>query len=125
MTRRTHVSKFGAFLLLFSSILFAQQELLGTYRGTFDVEGSRNRNTHGLELQITSIESGTMTGKLKVMGGNCRGDYSISGKYSSNEFALRTAAGEIKGCGNTRLVLAVRDGKLVGQYGRSATELSK
>jgi hypothetical protein len=71
------------------------------------------------------VESGNVAGKLKIIGGDCSGDYAVSGKYANNQLALRLSDGEKPGCGKARLALTVKDGKLVGQYGRLDTELSK
>jgi hypothetical protein len=116
---------FCACILLVSSVAFAQQDLPGTYTGTFSVQTSRQRNTHGLELQIASVESAKVAGKLKIIGGDCAGDYVVSGKYSNNQLALRLSEGEKPGCGKAMLALTARDGKLVGKYGPFDTELSK
>jgi hypothetical protein len=125
MTRKSQASGVAACILLLSSVAFAQQDLPGTYTGTFSVQTSRNPRTHGLELQIASVEGEKVAGKLKVIGGDCAGDYAVSGKYSNNQLALLMSEGEKLGCGKVRLALTVKDGKLVGKYGRLDTELSK
>ena len=125
MKGRSRVSEFGACILLFSAVSFAQQELLGTYSGIFIVQGSVKINSMGLVLQITRVESENMAGKLQVIGGSCSGDYSVGGKFSNSQLTLRTATGAILGCGDRALVLTVRDGKLVGQFGPFDVELSK
>jgi len=122
---RNQISIIGVCFLLLSSVSFAQQELQGTYTGTFAVEGGKTRKHYGLELQITNIASGSVAGTLKVTGGDCSGDYTVKGKYSDNEFKLHSGPGEKQGCGNTRLMLTVKDGKLVGQYAHFDVELSK
>jgi hypothetical protein len=125
MMRNSHAAGLGACILLFSSVAFAQQDLPGTYTGTFSVESSRQRYTNGLELQIASVEIEKVAGKLKVIGGDCAGDYAVSGKYSNSHLVLRLSEAEKLGCSKGRLALTVRDGKLVGKFGPFDTELSK
>jgi hypothetical protein len=79
-----------------------------------------SRRTYGTLPAI-----GNVTGSFKQIGGDCAGDYSLSGKFSDNQFALRTGAGGKQGCGNAGVKLATKGGKLVGTYSKYELELSK
>jgi hypothetical protein len=125
MMRIGQVAGIGACILLISSVAFAQQELLGTYNGIFIFYGPLKINSIGLVLQITSVESENMAGKLQVMSGSCSGNYSIGGKYSNSQLTLRTSTGDRLGCGDRELVLTPSGGKLVGKFGPHDIELSK
>jgi len=122
---RLNASVSGICFLLFFSLSFAQQDLLGNYSGTFVVEGSRKSTSIGVQMQIASVEGGNVTGGFKLIGGGCAGDYALSGKLSGDQFALRTGPSEKQGCGNVGMKLTAKGGKLTGTYGKYEIELSK
>jgi hypothetical protein len=120
----------AAFLGLFAIANFAdaQDTLKGTYHGHY--EGNINPQTTrslivGVELLIASVENGNASGLLTLQGGSCRGKYAFEGATQDGRLDLLTASGEVRGCGQTTVVLSLDRGKLSGNFGTSAIELSK
>jgi hypothetical protein len=110
-------------LMLLSSISYAQQELTGTYTGQYKYK-VKSVQTGEMKLEITSVNNGVVAGKLTEVG-ECNGDYSVSGKYEKDKFALQRGPGTMAGCGNEDMVLKAVDGKLVGRIGKHHVEMSK
>ena len=129
MKKRRCALVIATVLLLPTTIAQAQQELIGTYKGSYqtDTLGTKGRGvvTIGLNLEIVSLDDGKVAAKFTQLAGNCRGSYAANGSYKDNVFNLLLAQGELPGCGNFRSVLKVEGGKLVGKYGKQDVEMSK
>jgi hypothetical protein len=116
----------GIASLLFPAGAYAQQELLGTYKGEYKFELQRHGTmSEEVVLVITGIENGNVTGTFKAVGQDCAGDYTVAGKVAKGRFTLKRSAGAITGCGNDALLLNSVNGKLVGSVGKYHIELSK
>jgi hypothetical protein len=126
MVARNQTVAVSIAVLVFCASSYAQQELIGTYQGSYKFPLQRHKpQTDMVTLEITSVDNGTVAGKLKAEGQDCPGDYSISGKYENGKFQLQRSAGIIHGCGNDELVLNAGGGKLVGRIGTYHIEVSK
>jgi hypothetical protein len=115
----------GIALLSCSTLLYAQQGLLGTYTGTFRERGGEYPVRVSAILEITSAENGKLAGKLKFSSASCSGDYVIDGAYQDSKLEMLTSEGAVRGCGKDKLVLVAQGNKLVGKYGANEIELSK
>lgn len=126
MTMRRQILGMGIAFLLCFPFSYADQGLVGTYKGSFTVKtmGGRGDATHPLILSITGAENGKLAGKLE-QGGNCRGEYPIEGTYQGNRLEITTGEGAIRGCGKAKLVLNAETNKLVGRFGKLDVELSR
>lgn len=115
----------GIALLSCSTLLYAQQGLLGTYTGAFRERGGEIPRRVSAILEITSAENGKLAGKFKLSGGSCGGDYVIDGAYQDSKLEMRTSEGALRGCGKDTLVLVPQDNKLVGTIGAESIELQR
>jgi serine/threonine protein kinase len=103
-----------------------QKSALGNYVGSFEVPVGSVTRTVGLTINITSHESGTLTGVAKNYSYNCAGDYSFQGTLKGNELVLRsqTRAGRLGDCGfGFRGTL--EGNKMVGKLGNLDVSLYK
>ena len=130
MTANSNVLVIGALLLSCSSISQAQQDLAGTYSGSFEFE-CRGRCPRGptltvhVKLELASIDAGKATGTWLVIDGHCKGAYAVAGTLKDSNLVLKVDEGALKDCGGGTLRLAAEGGKLKGKLGKRELELSK
>ena len=109
----------AAMLVASSTCLWAQQSLVGTYRGEYwEPATEAYPNRQQVVLEIKSVTDGKVTGKYTLASEYCRGTYEVEGVLSDNELALKTE-GPKKDCGQ-ELTLRVQDDKLTGNTSAAA-----
>jgi hypothetical protein len=127
---RTRTMCIGIALFSCSTLLSAQQGLIGSYEGRFvhtGFAGYGPQHTYAT-LEIANADNGKLAGKLKIerhWAYACEGDYVVQGTYQDNKLDLLTSEGVKRGCGKESLVLTVQGNKLVGTFGSSEIELGK
>ena len=115
MLMRNHLVEVGIAAFLFSSLSFAQESLLGTWSGSFEVVTATSRRINiPVRLEITSAENGKLAGKVTRGDGPCRGENSVDGTYDGTKVEVNVAEGAIRGCGNSTMNLSAQGGKLAG-----------
>jgi hypothetical protein len=104
---------------------FAQSALVGTYRGSYEVD-SKGRQRFGVTLAIASVEGGKVKGTATLHDGPCRGSYPVEGFVKDTAIGVRAlqkggAAGDctfgFKG--------KIDGNRLVGNMGKFEVELRK
>ena len=87
------------------TITYAQDSLVGTYKGNFTVPSNIGDIQIGVQLIIASVEDGVVKGTLTQYGfgsgGACAGNYPMEGKYDGNKLVMRATAkgGRAGDCG--------------------------
>ena len=127
---RSGIVALGVLFLFFSTLSYAQQELIGTYEGRWMAGGSGDAGAATLfpnygTLKIVSAENGKLSGTFTVGKYYCSGEYLIEGSYHDNKLEMRTGQGAKRDCGKEPLVVVVEGNKLVGKYSTYDIELSK
>lgn len=110
------------------TITYAQNALVGTYRGSYPVFTSMGGVQVGVQLIIASDENGIVKGTATTYSKHpCAGTYPMEGKRDGNNLVLiATAKGGRAGDCSFRLNLAQEANKLVGTTGLgNPIELSK
>ena len=126
MWMRNHLVEAGVAMFLLSSLSFAQESLLGTWNGSFEVVTATSRKINiPVKLDITRAENGKLTGKVLRGVGSCMGENSVDGTYDGAKVEVKVAEGVIRGCGNSTMNLSAQGGKLVGKWGERDLVLSK
>jgi hypothetical protein len=107
-------------------LIYAQEGLLGTYKGSFYTEYPGHGAIPVFSiLEITSAENGKIAGKFNITQGYCRGDYVIEGTYQDSKLEMLKSAGALRDCGKETLVVVAQGAKLTGTYGALKIELEK
>ena len=102
-------------LLSCSAMSYAQQGLIGTYKGEYMERQAENYpKIQNVTLEITSAQNGKLAGKYRLEDFGCRGTYEIEGTYQDDKVNLRTSGGSIVGCDQQQLMLQIQGNKLVG-----------
>jgi len=122
---------FGSCLLVFAALLHAQENLVGKYNGTFQLQTqSRGVLPIAISLEITNAVGGKLQGKASrshnnKAGQGCAGEYKLEGTYQGDKIEMESeAGGAAKDC-VMRLHLVAEGSKLKGKMGTSDVEFSK
>ncbi len=119
----------GAATLIGSTLLQADEQLKGLYKGDFIFQGDATAGLPfpvAVTLEITNVTDGKVAGKYLQLEGSCRGEYPVSGIYRDGKLELQAGEGGLRGCGNYPLALALQSGKLVGTHrGQFPLELKR
>ena len=103
---------------------YAQQGLVGTYVGEYrERQPEGYPRTQTATLEITSAQSGKLTGKYNLASFGCGGTYEVEGTYQDNKLDMRTKSGALRGCGDEQLMPMTQGNKLVGKVGAYEIEL--
>ena len=122
---RNRISGIGiALLLACSSLSYAQQEIVGTYAGSYSVS-SGHPERYSATLTITGVVNGKVAGKFHIDASTCGGDYPIDGAYQDGKLDLRTGEGSMRGCGQDAVKLVLQGNRLVGTIGGFNASLGK
>ena len=126
MSMRTHLIAIGIAVFLCSPCSYAQESLVGTYKGSFaaSVAGGRSINV-GVSLDISTAADGKIAGKMIHFGGQCRGEYAAAGTYEGAKLDIKVAEGVVKDCGKYSVIVTAQGNKLVGTLGKYNIELSR
>ena len=105
--------------------VFAQESLIGTYDGTRQGVGAKNRTT-GVRLVIASVEGAIVKGTAtRFDKGACHGDFPMEGTIEGTTLILKATERNALDC-NFKLNVKVEGTKLVGTgNGDKPIELSK
>jgi hypothetical protein len=107
------------------TITYAQDSLVGTYKGSFTVPSHQGKGSRqiGVQLVIASVENGVVKGTATNygfgQGGSCAGDYPMEGKYDGNKLEMKSTAksGRAGDC-SFNLNVVQKGNKLVGTTNR-------
>ena len=69
---------------------FAQESLVGTYNGNYELP--RGTQRFGITLVISSAEDGKVKGNAIFQRGNCQGSYPVEGGVKGNTIRVRATA---------------------------------
>ena len=86
----------GAAALIGSTLLQADEQLKGLYRGAFIFQGDATAGLPfpvGVTLEITNVTDGKVAGKYSQVEGSCRGEYPVSGTYRDGKLELQVGEG--------------------------------
>jgi hypothetical protein len=113
------------FALCAAGVAFAQDALVGSYNGSYEVE-SKGRQRFGVTLAIASVEDGKVKGTATLHDGPCRGSYPVEGFVKGTGIGVRAiqkggAAGD---CG-FGFKGKIDGNRLVGNMGRFEVDLRK
>jgi hypothetical protein len=100
---------------VFSALAYAQQEMVGTFDGSYFVSGANHPMRYSVTLTITGVEDGKVAGKFNIDASVCSGDYPIQGTYQDNKLNLRTGDGSMRGCGQDAIEMVLKGNQLVGK----------
>ncbi len=101
----------------------AQDSLIGKYSGTYTATTAGRQ--WGLDLNIISVDNGTVKGTALRYGRECRGDFQLEGTYKENQLVLRSNAGGAAGDCRVDLRLVSEGNNLKGTMGSFPIQLSK
>jgi len=110
------------------TFLYAQQELIGIYKGEYWERGAYvHPHLQKVTLRIASDEGGRVNGKLELSEDLCRGTYNVEGTNQQGQLSLRTSEGPMPGCAQ-HITLTSHGNKLIGSMsaespGRPGIEL--
>ena len=109
-----------------SAVSFAQDSIVGSYKGSYLFTGGRAPVEIGVTLVIASVDEGKLTGTGTYHFGSCRGDYPLVGSLKENAIGLRsTAKGGAAGDCGFGFKGTVEGNQLVGNIGRYEVVLRK
>ena len=115
-----------AITLAGAAVCFAQDSAVGTYKGSFEVQGTMRYTVMGVTLVIASIADGKLTGTGTYHAGPCRGDYPLVGSLKDNAIGLRsTSKGGAGGDCSFGFKGKVEGNQLVGNMGKYEVVLQK
>lgn len=120
----------GLVVTIGSTCVYAQQDLVGKYTGTYPQSTPRGEVSLGLTLEILAVEGDTVKGKaVRIAAGQagraCAGAYPVEGTLKGDALELKaTEKGATGDCGMV-LKLMVEGTKLVGTIGNARTQLSR
>ena len=121
----------GLASMLVTGSLAAQENLVGKYAGTFNLQTqSRGVLPIPISLQITSAANGKLQatasrGHNNKAGQGCAGEYKLTGSYEGNKIDLKSDAGGPAGDCVMHLQLVAEGNKLKGTMGKSEVEFSR
>lgn len=117
-----------AFLTLAAlpAALCAQDSILGTYNGNYEVRSSNRAPYVGVSVVISSVEGGVVKGTGSRSTGSCRGEVPLEGTLKDRAIVLRAAekGGRADDCGFT-FRGNVEGSTLVGKLGDREITLRK
>ena len=119
------ISGIGFVLLSCSSLAYAQQEIVGTYSGSYSVSGVNHPMRYTGTLTIAGVENGKVAGKFNIDANVCSGDYPIQGTYQDGKLELRTGDGSMRGCGQDAINMILQGDRVVGTIGGFNASLGK
>jgi len=123
---RARVGVVLGIFLMSASASYAQQSLVGKYRGEYwerIEDGHRGRPvTQIATLEIATAQDGKVTGKYTLDSNYCRGSYEIQGTFLDNKLELKTSDGPTRDCVGQMLMLQVQGDKLVGNTSAETRE---
>ena len=109
-----------------SAASFAQDSVVGTYKGSFPLATARGPVEIGVTLVIASVDEGKLTGTGTYHSGACLGDYPVVGSVKENAIGLRsTKKGGAAGDCGFGFKGTVEGNRLVGNIGRYDVVLRK
>lgn len=113
------------FALCAAGFAFAQDSLVGSYRGSYEVQGGRVAR-FGITLAITSVEGGRVKGTGTLHDGPCRGSYPVEGFVKDAAIGLRAIEkGGPAGDCTFGFKGKVDGNRLVGNLGKYEVDLRK
>jgi hypothetical protein len=124
-------TKPGFVILILAASVHAQESLVGTYAGTFNLQTqSRGVIPVAISLEITSASDGKLQGKANrshssKAGMGCVGEYKLEGTYQGDKIEMQSQPGGPAGDCTMQLRLTREGGKLRGTMGKSDVEFSK
>ena len=105
-----------------TSVVIAQESILGKYRGSYQTRSGRHMV---VTLDITSVEDGIVKGMgslrtTNLKGGACRGDYPFTGTLKDGELDVRAEEkGGPAGDCNFRVRATIEGGQLKARFGQN------
>ena len=120
----------GLALSMFAASLHAQENLAGTYPGTFRLQTNQGVFPIEITLLITDASEGKLRGKAirgsrGGVGQSCSGEYKVEGTYKDNKIDLKAEPGGRAGDCPMRLRLVKEGNHLTGKMGRLDVEFWK
>ena len=102
---------------------YAQDSLIGKYSGSY--LGTQGGRRWGFDLNITSVDNGTVKATAFRNGRECRGDIQYEGTYKANQLTLRRIGGGAASDCPSDLNLVSEGGKLTGTLESLSIQLAK
>jgi hypothetical protein len=121
------ISKCGLlFMLCAVGVAFAQDSIVGSYNGNYEVQTIRGQQRWGVTLAIASVEDGKVKGTATLHQGGCQGSYPVEGSVKGNVIGVRaTEKGGPAGDCSFGFKGKVEGNRLVGNMGKYEVELRK
>lgn len=117
----------GAACCVFSLAALAQENLVGSWSGSYRFQSNVRDTSLGVELEVTSVEGNVVKGKFKnLSGGACAGEYPMAGKLNGNELGMASTetGGAQKDC-KMAFRVTVDGNKMTGKMGRWDLQMNK
>jgi hypothetical protein len=117
----------GALICAASIPVFAQENLVGKWGGSYEFKGLKGHSTYAVDLEITSVEGSVVKGVAKNFSpGGCRGDHVMTGKLDGNKLAMIAdkPGGPASDC-KFGFRVTIEGDKMIGTTGPSELKLSK
>ena len=113
-------------ILFLGTAALAQDALVGSYKGSFQIQTNRGNTDIGVTLVIAAVDDGKLRGTGTLHRGPCSGDYPLEGYVKGNAVGVRSTAkgGAAGDC--TFFFKGIAEGnRLVGNMGKYEVELRK
>jgi len=116
----------AAIALVCSVTALAQESIVGTYKGSFEVHTNIGMMPVGVSLVISGVDDGKVNGVATLGGRGCAGDYPVEGTLKGSEIAVRAPQKGGRG-GDCSFGFrgTVEGNRLVGRMGKYDLELRK
>jgi hypothetical protein len=109
-----------------SAAAVAQDSLVGTYNGNYEVSTPGGHQRWGVTLTISNVEEGKVKGIATLQRGPCRGDYPVEGVVKNGVIGVSaTAKGGPSGDCSFAFKGKVDGTRLVGNMGKYEVELRR
>jgi hypothetical protein len=109
-----------------AGVALAQDGLVGTYNGSYEVQSTKGHLRFGITLAIASVQDGKVKGTGTLQDGPCRGSYPVEGFVKDGAIGVRAiekggAAGD---CG-FGFKGKIEGNRLIGNLGKFEVVLRK
>jgi hypothetical protein len=114
------------FVLCTAGAAVAQDALVGTYKGSYEVQSTKGHHRFGVTRAIASVEAGRVKGTATLHDGPCQGSYPVEGMVQDTSIGVRAVGkgGPAGDCG-FGFKGKVDGNRIVGNMGKFEVELRK